>query len=114
MKFVEIYIDDITILSRTLDEHLKHIKIVLMRLVEAGLKIKPSKCTWFGKEVKLLGHIVSGEEVKMDPSKIVAIQQRQRPKNVKEIQQFLGICNYYRKFVKNYAHIFAHIFITIT
>ena len=109
-KFVEVYIDDLTIHSKNFLEHLMHIERVLIKLAEVGLKIKPSKCKWFETEVLLLGHIISGTTVKMDPKKISAIRDRVPPRNVKEVQEFLGICNYYRIFVMNFARIAKPLF----
>ena len=93
-NFVEIYLDDITIHSKNYEDHLNHIETVAACLKEANLKIKPSKCKWICAEISLLGHIVSGGTVRMDPKKIDAIQLRTPPKNMKHVQQYLGICNY--------------------
>ena len=103
--YVEIYLDDITIHSKTFEEHLRHITLVAKALKEANLRIKPSKCKWVCSEISLLGHVVSGGHVAMDPDKVKAIKQREPPRNVKQIQQYLGICNYYRRFIKDYAKI---------
>ncbi len=102
-NFVEIYLDDITIHSKNYEDHLNHIETVAACLKEANLKIKPSKCKWICTEISLLGHIVSGGTVRMDPKKIDAIQLRTPPKNMKQVQQYLGICNYYRRFIQDYA-----------
>ena len=108
--YVEIYLDDITIHSKSFEEHIEHIKLVATELIRAGLKVKPSKCTWIVTQVTILGHVVSGGQVAMDPKKVEALKTRVAPKTVKQVQQFLGICNYYRKFVKGYAQIAAPIF----
>ena len=98
--YVEIYLDDITIHSKTFEEHIEQIKIVAAELIKAGLKVKPSKCVWLAKEVATLGYVVSGGQVSMDPKKVEPLKKRVQPTNVKQVQQFLGICNYYRRFVK--------------
>ncbi len=59
------------------------------------MRIKQSKCKWVATQAEILGHIVSGGEVKMDTKKIEALKNRQEPTNVKQTQQFLGICNSY-------------------
>ena len=82
-------------------------KIVWDILDQFGLKIKPSKCKWCKTEAKL-GH-VSGQQIKTDPAKTIAIGERKPPSNAKKMQQFLGICNYYKRFVKGYAAITAPI-----
>lgn len=107
LPFVEIYLDDITIHSKTFEEHMSHIKIVIERLRKAGLKVNAEKCTWCAKEIKLLGHVVAENSVKMDETKIQAIRDRLAPKTVKQLQQFLGLANYYRRFIKNFAEIAA-------
>lgn len=103
LNYVKIYLDDITIHSKSLDQHVKHIQEVCKRLKRANLKINIKKCEWCAKEIKLLGHIISKNNVLMDPKKISAIKDRQVPKCVKDIQIFLGICGYYRRFIKDYA-----------
>ena len=66
LKFVKVYIDDITISSNTEEEHLEHIQTVIDRLNEHNLRINPAKCTWFANEIKLLGHVIDKHGVKMD------------------------------------------------
>ena len=101
--FVIAYFDDIIIYSRTYEEHLIHLKIVLETLISVNLKLKPSKCNWCQTEAKVLGHVISEGKILMDPDKISSIVKREPPRNVKQLQSFLGICNYYRKFVEGYA-----------
>ena len=105
LNYVKIYLDDITIHSISLDQHVIHIREVCKRLKKASLKINIKKCEWCAKEIKLLGHIISRNNVLMDPKKISAIKDRQVPKCIKDIKIFLGICGYYRRFIKNYAEI---------
>ena len=107
LPFIRVYIDDITIASKNEFEHLEHIKILLNRLNEHNLKINPDKCNWFATEIKLLGHIVDQNGIRMDMAKIEAIVDRKAPFNVKNLQSFLGATNYYRKFIQNYSNITA-------
>ena len=79
----------------------------MQRLKDHDLKINPDKCTWFATQIKLLGHIVNKFGIKMDPEKVEAIKERREPTNVKQVQQFLGMTNYYRKFIEKYALIAA-------
>ena len=102
-----IYLDDVILYSSTLGEQLKQIRIVLSRFLKANLKLKPSKCHFFQEEVLFLGHIVSGDDVKPNPELIKAVNEWQPPTSVKEIQKFLGLCNYYRQYVQGFATI-AH------
>ena len=104
-QFVKIYLDDITIHSSSFKEHLQHLNIVIMRLRQANIKLNHSKCTWCSKRIKILGHIISAEGIAMDPAKISAIENMLPPKTVKQLQVFLGMANYYRKFIFNFAKI---------
>ena len=86
LKYVEVYLDDITVHSSTFEDHINHLTTVFDRLRTAKLKLNPDKCTFIAKELKLLGFVVSGKSVKMDPEKVSAIVERMPPKNVKEVQ----------------------------
>jgi hypothetical protein len=105
--FVRVYIDDITVFSRNAREHLEHLRIVFGILKENGVKLNPDKCFFFRREIKLLGHIIDTIGIKMDPEKMAAIINRKPPTNVKQMQEFLGLTNYYRKFIKDYSKIAA-------
>ena len=100
-----VYIDDIVIFGRTFDEHLCHIANVLSHLRQAGLKLKPEKCYFLQQEVLYLGHIVSEEGIATDPSKITAVSSWPAPLCKKDVQRFLGLANYYRRFIKGFADI---------
>ena len=102
-----VYIDDIIIFSTSFEEHLEDLRAVLDRLWTAGLKIKPTKCEFARKKVKFLGHIVSANGIQPDPSNTEKVKNFKTPKTVKEVQQFLGLASYYRRFIKNFAHIAA-------
>ena len=83
-----LYLDDILVFSKSFEEHLQRLEIVFNRLRSHGLKIKPSKCQFFHKEVKYLRHIVSGEGVKVDPDKISVIKDWKTPESEKELRSF--------------------------
>ena len=100
-----VYIDDIVIFGRTFDEHLCHVANVLSHLRQAGLKLKPEKCYFLQQEVRYLGHIVSEEGIATDPSKITAVSNWPAPLCKKDVQRFLGLANYYRRFIKGFADI---------
>ena len=100
-----IYLDDIIIFSSSFQEHLCRLKNVFLALQRAHLQLKLSKCTSACSEVHYLGHIVSAKGIKPDPRKVEAVSQYPAPSNVKEMIQFLGLTNYYRKFIYSYAHI---------
>jgi len=102
-KFLCVYLDDILIYSKTYEEHLEHIKLVLAKLREAKLYAKMSKCEFFKEEVKFLGHIVSREGVKVDPEKVRVMEKWPPPRTVSDVRSFLGLTNYFRKFVRGYS-----------
>src|SRR4030081_2637554 len=109
-KFVIVYIDDILIYSKSLDEHAEHIRQVLHKLREHRLYAKMSKCEFGLSELEFLGHIVSKNGIRTDPKKIEAVIAWPSPKNVTELQMFLGLANYYRQFVDKYTHIAAPLY----
>ena len=102
-----VYLDDIIIYSRTIEEHLARLAEVFTRLRDANLKIKPSKCHLLQRSVHYLGHVVSGKSVETDATKIECIAQLPTPAGTKELEQFLEMCSYYRRFVKYFAKIAA-------
>ena len=104
-----VYLDDILIFSKSETEHAEHVRQVLERLRQYSLYVKLSKCAFSVKEVEFLGFIVSTAGVKMDPSRVVAIQEWQRPKSYHDIQVFLGFVNFYRGFVPRYSQVAAPI-----
>ncbi|XP_076247766.1 uncharacterized protein LOC143187432 [Calliopsis andreniformis] len=100
-----VYLDDIIIHARTFDEEVEHLRQVFQRLRNAKLLMNPKKCDFLKRETKYLGHIVTGKGVKTDPEKIRAIAEWPVPANIKELRSFLGLCTYYRKFVRNFSDI---------
>ena len=94
-----IYLDNVIIFSKLPEEHLKWLDAVFMKIGEAGLKLKPSKCEFFKKQIAYLGHIISNKGIETDPSKIEAIRKWPVPKTVHDVRSFLGFTNYYRKFI---------------
>ena len=89
-----IYLDDIIVFSRTPEEHVHRPKVVFNKLRAAGLKLKPSKCDLFKKEIKYLGHVVSKEGVFTDPDKIKSVTEWLQPITVTKVRSFLGSVSY--------------------
>ena len=100
-----VYIDDLIIVGKSFQEHLRNLQEVLQRLREAGLKLKPSKCIFFQSSVKYLGHVVSREGVMADPDKVRKVATWPVPTSTKETQSFLGFASYYRRFIRDFAEI---------
>ena len=98
-----IYLDDIITIGKTFGEAVENLQQVLERLRNAGLKLKPKKCDLFAKSVSFLGHIISDEGVATDPEKVKAVREWPVPVNQTEVRSFLGLCGYYRRFIKGYA-----------
>ena len=96
-RVCKIFIDDVLILGKTFAEHCENLVKVFKRLHEAKLTIRLSKCKFFQKEIRFLGHIVSDKGIRTQPEKVAAIKNMSRPKNVKELLRFLGAAGYYRK-----------------
>ena len=102
-----VYLDDIVVPGHTLPHQINNLRQVFECMRKAKLKLSPKKCTLFKREVKYLGHTVSGKGIAPDPGKIEAVAQWPRPTTASEIKSFLGLCSYYRRFVPLFAEI-AH------
>ena len=98
-----VYLDDIVVLGRSFEEHIQNLGQVFQRLRESGLRLKPSKCSFFKSEVQYLGHIISRDGVATDPEKTAKVATWPVPASKKEVQQFIGFANYYRCFIKDFA-----------
>ena len=98
-----VYLDDVVTIGKDFDEAIKSLQLVCIRLRQAGLKLKPSKCSLLRTEVRFLGHLVSQEGVRCDPKKIEAVKEYERPETVTYVRAFLGFVGYYRRFIERFA-----------
>jgi len=104
-KFVVVFIDDILVYSENAQDHEKHLRIVLTRLREHQLYAKFSKCEFWLKKVPFLGHILSDDGISIDRSKVQEVLDWKAPTSVHEVQSFLGLAGYYRRFIPHFSKI---------
>ncbi|GKC81862.1 putative reverse transcriptase domain-containing protein, partial [Tanacetum coccineum] len=104
-KFVIVFIDDILIYSKTQEEHVEHLRLVLELLKKEKLYAKFSKCEFWLREVQFLGHVINGNGIHVDPSKIEAVKNWKAPRTPTEVRSFLGLAGYYRRFIENFSKI---------
>jgi hypothetical protein len=102
-QFTIVLIDDILIYSRTSEEHEEHLRKVLERLRNEKLYAKLEKCEFWMDSVSFLGHVISGKGVAVDPEKVKVVVEWTRPTSVFEIQSFLGLASYYRRFIEGFS-----------
>ena len=103
--FVLVYLDDILVFSRSASEHLAHMRRVLERLRKEQWFAKRKKCSFAETEARYLGHVVGHGRCRVDPAKTEAVRSWPAPTCTKELQQFLGLANYYHEFIQGYAEL---------
>ncbi|CAI7757487.1 unnamed protein product [Closterium sp. NIES-54] len=106
-RFVIVFLDDILIFSKSLEEHAQHLRIVLDTLRQHRLFAKLSKCTFARSSIGFLGHVISTKGIAMDPAKVQCLADWPAPRTIAELQSFIGLAKYYRKFIFNFSHICA-------
>jgi len=104
-SYVQVYLDDIIIYSKTISEHVNHVCFVLKLLIDNGLYVKLEKCDFHVTETTFLGFTVSINGLTMDQNKVKSVLEWSTPKNLNDFQSFLRLYNFYRKFIKNFAKI---------
>jgi hypothetical protein len=102
-KFVVVFIDDILIYSKNEEEHAQHLRIVLTHLREHQLYAKFSKCAFWLEKIQFLGHVLSAKGIVVDPSKVKDILEWKPPTTVHQVQSFLGLAGYYRRFIPDFS-----------
>nr|GEU93849.1 putative reverse transcriptase domain-containing protein [Tanacetum cinerariifolium] len=103
--FVIVFIDDILIYSRNKKEHEEHLTLILELLKKEELYAKFSKCEFWIPKVQFLGHVINSKGIHVDPAKIKSIKDWAPPKTPTEIRQFLGLVDYYRRFIEGFSKI---------
>ena len=104
-KRVMVFLDDVVVYSKDEKQHAHDLDLVLSDIKAADLTLKESKCHFGGKELDLLGYVISGEGIRAQPSKTAAIRQLPPPTSITELRRFLGMCSYYRQLVPEFAKI---------
>ena len=100
---VSVYVDDILVTGTTVEEHLRNLDAVLGILENAGLRLNKSKCFFLRSRIEYLGHIIDGDGLHPTDEKVTALKEAPPPTNLTELRSFLGIVNYYAKFLPNLA-----------
>ena len=106
-RFVLVYLDDILVYSKSMEEHKKHLDQVLALLREHKLYAKPSKCKFYQEQVEYLGHLIGKNGISVDPKKVAAVQDWPVPQDVGQLRSFLGLTNYFRRFLEGYSTLVA-------
>lgn len=104
-RSVFVYLDDILICSRNMEEHIQHVRQVLQRLLENKLYVKAEKCEFHISLVSFLGYIIEGRQVKTDPEKIQVVAAWPKPTSVKQLKRSLGFTNLSWRFIRDYSRI---------
>ena len=108
-KYVFNYLDDLLVYSKGYEEHLGHLEEVMCRLRGAGLTVNPEKVKFAQTQISFLGHLISHRSVTVDPERTQGIRDFPPPKDAKGIARFVGMVNFYLRFIPNVAEIAAHL-----
>lgn len=102
-----VYLDDIIVYSRNMEDHFSDVEAILKQLDDAGISLKIKKCEWFTKQVKYLGHRIKPGTLEIEEAQTAAIREAKPPRTQTQLRAFLGLCNVYRRFVPRYSHVAA-------
>ena len=108
-KFVVVYMDDITVYSKSDRDHVKNLEKVFLKCRKYGISLNPRKSNFALKEGNLLGHIISKDGIKIHPKRVNVIMKVEEPKSKKEVQPFIGHVNFLRRFIPSFAEILRNI-----
>ena len=104
-KWALVFLDDVLVYSQSDESHFAHLRATFQLLRAANLKLKPKKCRLVQREVTYLSHIIGSERIQVEPKKVEAVTNWPVPSTVKGVRRFLGFCNYYRWFVRDFTGI---------
>ena len=107
------FIDDILVATDMEEEHNELVEKILKRLEENNLFVKPEKCKWKVREVEFLGVVIGPKRVEMQRKKVEGVLSWPAPRDIKEVQKFLGLTNYYRRFIKDFTKIAAPLHVLV-
>jgi hypothetical protein len=105
LSFVSVYLDDILIFSKSPEEHISHVETVLKKIKEHGFFLKLSKCDFFQTSITYLGHLINADGIMPDPKKLSAVKDWPTPKSILDVRSFLGLANYFRRYVHDFSKI---------
>src|SRR5207237_1267777 len=100
-----VYLKEIIVFSKTLQEHVMRLKEVFKALRSANITLKPTKCHFLQEKLKFLGHVISENGIEVNPNKIYAISETPVPKSLSKVRSFTAMCSYYRRFIENFSAI---------
>ncbi|UYV78472.1 hypothetical protein LAZ67_16001606 [Cordylochernes scorpioides] len=110
LDFVFVYIDDVLIASKNENDHIQHLHIIFKRLSDHGLTINISKSVFGKPSLEFLGHIIDNKGIKPLPEKIRIVKDFPQPNSTRQLQRFIGLVNFYHRFIKNSSHILAPLY----
>jgi putative transposase len=100
-----VFIDDVIVYGRSPDDYVENVHKILQRFEESRVQLKVSKCVFGLQEIEFLGHIVNGQTIQLAPSRSAAIHNLRKPRTVKEVRRFLGMCNAFRDYIPKFAQL---------
>lgn len=100
---LHIYVDDVLVSSVSFEDHFRRLRLLFNKIRRSGMTLRLTKCEFLMQRIKFLGHIITPEGMTKDPEKLTTIQEYPQPRNRKELQSFIGFCNFYRKFSEHHA-----------
>jgi hypothetical protein len=106
-KFVTVYLDDVCVYSRTLEEHLEHLRLVPLRLKEEGFKLRLKKCLFGLREMEYLGYTLFACKLYVSTKKVEAVAYLPVPTTQKEVRSLVQVCNFYAKFIHHFSDLTA-------